>query len=83
MTDPNADLLRRYFNGRRFQVSATLERRIVDQLEDGRQARSRTSPHRIAVRAVVAVAAIAIAAVGTTLPAAASTTPDMPTVDRM
>src|SRR5437879_6912518 len=78
MTDPNADLLRRYFDGRRFQVSATLERRIVDQLADGRQARPRTSPRRIAVRAVVAVAALAIAAAGTTLPAAASTTPLAP-----
>src|SRR5438270_418214 len=75
MTDPNTDTLRRYFRGERFQAGATLERRIVDALADDRQPRPGLSPRRLAMRAAVAVAALVILAVGTTLPVAATTSP--------
>jgi hypothetical protein len=75
MTDPNTDLLRRYFRGERFKVGATLERRIVDALADDRQVRPGLWSRRLATRAVVAIAALLIVAVGTTLPVAATTSP--------
>jgi hypothetical protein len=75
MTDPNPDLLRRYFRGERFQVGATLERRIMDALADDPRVRPRLWPRRLALRAVVAIAVLVILAVGTTLPVAATTSP--------
>jgi hypothetical protein len=68
-------MLRRYFRGERFQVGATLERRIMDALADDRQARPGLWPRRLATRAVVAIAALVIVSVGSTLPVAATTSP--------